>query len=44
MKTRIFLILLIVACSLAAAVIRTDAQDKFKLKPGAQGKVCLGCH
>jgi len=44
MKTRILLILLIVTCSLAATVIRTDAQDKFKLKPGAQGKICLGCH
>jgi len=26
--------MLIVTCSLAAAVIRTDAQDKFKLSPG----------
>ena len=44
MKTRIFIILLIVTCSLAATVMRSDAQNKFKLKPGAQGKICLGCH
>ncbi|MGE5172524.1 MAG: cytochrome c3 family protein, partial [Betaproteobacteria bacterium] len=44
MKTRILLTLLVITCSLTVAVIRSDAQDKFKLKPGAQGKICLSCH
>jgi DmsE family decaheme c-type cytochrome len=44
MKTRIFLILLIVTCLPATVAMRSDAQNKFKLKPGAQGKICLTCH
>jgi predicted CXXCH cytochrome family protein len=44
MKTRIFLILLIVISVLAVAGIRSDAEDKFKLKTGAQGRICLTCH
>ena len=44
MKSRILLILFGVCCSLAIAVVGSDAKDAFKLKPGAQGKVCLTCH
>lgn len=44
MKFRILLTVLVVICSLAVAIARSDAKDNFKLKPGAQGKVCLGCH
>jgi DmsE family decaheme c-type cytochrome len=44
MKARTLLIVLGVACSLAVAVVGSDAKDAFKLKPGAQGKTCLGCH
>ncbi|NTW15893.1 MAG: cytochrome C [Syntrophaceae bacterium] len=44
MKSRALLILLSVACSLAVMVVGSDAKDVFKLKPGAQGKVCLTCH
>ncbi len=43
MKTRIFLILMVIMCSLTV-VCTAGAQDKFKLKPGAQGKICLECH
>ncbi|HSA77565.1 MAG TPA: cytochrome c3 family protein [Nitrospirota bacterium] len=43
MKTRI-LLLLVITCSLTVAVIRSDAQDKFKLQPGGRGKICLTCH
>lgn len=33
----------LVACLLFAAA-SADAQEKFKLKPGAKGRVCLNCH
>src|SRR6266496_4075984 len=38
---RWFLLSFVVSCFLAAPA---DSQDKFKLKPGATGKACLGCH
>jgi predicted CXXCH cytochrome family protein len=38
---------LVLFCVLAFALLpaaRSHAQDKFKLKPGATGKICLNCH
>jgi DmsE family decaheme c-type cytochrome len=40
MTNRIALVILLVATPLATA----SAEDDFKLKPGARGKVCFGCH
>ncbi len=39
-KTALFL----VAIAATAAVSIAHGQDKFRLKPGAKGKVCLSCH
>ncbi len=44
MKFWICLTVLISTCFLTIAVDRSDAQNKFRLKPGAEGKICLGCH
>ncbi|MEW6719327.1 MAG: cytochrome c3 family protein [Thermodesulfobacteriota bacterium] len=36
--------LVLVAIVSMAAISSAHAQDKFRLKPGAKGKVCLECH
>jgi DmsE family decaheme c-type cytochrome len=40
---RVLLILLVVAGSFLIVAL-AYSQDKFKLKPGARGKICLNCH
>jgi DmsE family decaheme c-type cytochrome len=44
MKSRILFIVLVTMCILTVAIVSSDAKSTFKLKPGAQGKVCLKCH
>ncbi len=48
MKLRHLIILPVLAVALPClslqAYAATKAQNKFRLKPGAQAKVCLGCH
>lgn len=44
MKIKICVIAIVVACSVTVAFVRSEAQGKFKLKPGAQGALCLDCH
>jgi len=44
MKTRYTLMFSGMVLCLLAAVTTATAQDKFKLKPNAKGKVCLSCH
>ena len=45
MNVRDRLLLLFFAAAVFFAVPAAHAQEnKFKLKPGAQGKICLTCH
>jgi predicted CXXCH cytochrome family protein len=42
LQTKTALVLIAIVC--ATAVSSSYSQDKFRLKPGAKGKVCLNCH
>jgi len=42
LRTKTALVLLAIVSTVAVSL--SDAQDKFRLKPGAKGKVCLTCH
>src|SRR5512143_1028163 len=44
MKLTIKFLLLLLAVALVSAAAIAYSQNKFKLKPGAQGKLCLECH
>src|SRR5512141_2545766 len=44
MTLRTKTVIIILAMVSTVAVASSNAQDKFRLKPGAQGKVCLNCH
>ena len=44
MKLTLKFFLLFLAIALLSVVALAYSQDKFKLKPGAQGKLCLECH
>ncbi|MBP2674774.1 MAG: cytochrome family protein, partial [Deltaproteobacteria bacterium] len=44
MTRRIRTALLLIAIVSTVAIPALHAQDKFRLKPGAKGKVCLECH
>jgi len=37
-------VLLLVGLALCCASVSVQAEGKFKLKPGARGKLCLSCH
>src|SRR5512140_257831 len=41
-RTKTALVLFAIVCTMA--VSSPHAQDKFRLKPGAKGKICLTCH
>jgi DmsE family decaheme c-type cytochrome len=47
-RYKFFLLLLVAGSLMAVSSLvpagRAYAQDNFKLKPGARGKICLGCH
>lgn len=44
MARRVNTALILVTVLSATAVSLSHSQDKFRLKPGAKGKVCLNCH
>lgn len=44
MKLRTLIITILMVASACLAVTTVQAEDKFKLKPGARGKLCLSCH
>jgi len=44
MRRRLIVVLLSLAAIVPLAVATARAQDKFRLKPGARGKICLQCH
>ena len=44
MNVKIVSLLLVFTCSLAVAAVPSDAKNAFKLKPGAEGNICLSCH
>jgi predicted CXXCH cytochrome family protein len=44
MKLRTTTILVLLAIVSLTVVSLSYAQDKFRLKPGAKGKICLNCH
>ncbi len=44
MKLRPVIYLLLVSAVSVAVVSLAYGQNKYKLKPGASGKLCLSCH
>lgn len=43
-RGRVILAVAVVVVAAAAAPVRAQEDSRFHLKPGATGKVCLGCH
>lgn len=44
MRTRLLVVLIFLMAAPLAWAAEQGATDKFHLKPGAKGKICLGCH